>query len=60
MALFARCKMFVSAQFIGWSFAHAGSAMADFSVWCFTHVSLCYLIRVPSLRADVHVTAGAW
>ena len=31
MALFARCKIFISAQLIGWSFIHACSGMADLS-----------------------------
>ena len=50
MVLLARCKTFVPVQFIGWSFVHACSAMADLSVRHFTHASLCFLILVSSLR----------
>ena len=34
-------KIFISAQFIGWSFVHACSTMAEISTWYFTHESLC-------------------
>ena len=46
----ARCKIFVLAQLIWWSFAHAWSAMADLSVRHFVQVSLCFFKRVSSRR----------
>ena len=44
MVLLARCKTFVLAQFIGWSFVHECSPIADLSVRHFTHASLWSLI----------------
>ena len=51
MVRLAHCKIFVSAQLIGWSFAHACSAMADLSVSfdvtsLFTNVPIEEAVRV--------------
>ena len=46
----ARCKIFVSAQLIGWSFVHACSAMADSSVRHLVQASLCSFKRISSQR----------
>ena len=46
----ARHKIFVSAQLIGWSFAHVCSAMADLSVRYFVQASLCSFKQVSSWR----------
>ena len=48
MALFARCKVFISAQFIGWWFVYVCLAMADLCVRLFMHASLCPLSCVPT------------
>ena len=50
MVRLARCKIFVSAQLIGWSFAHACSAMADLSVRYLVQASLCSFRRAYSRR----------
>ena len=52
MVWLARCKIFVSAQLIGWSFAHACSAMADLSVRYLVQASLCSFRRVSSRRTN--------
>ena len=54
MVRLARCKIFVSAQLIGWSFPHACSAMADLSV---RHLVQAWLLRLCAL-SDVSL-AGA-
>ena len=50
MVRLARCKIFVLVQLIGWSFAHACSAMADLSVRYLVQASLCSFKRVSSRR----------
>ena len=50
MVRLAGCKIFVLVQLIGWSFAHACSAMADLSVRHLVQASLCSFRRVSSRR----------
>ena len=49
MVRLARCKIFVSAQLNGLSFAHACSAMADLSVRYLVQASLCSFRLVGAL-----------
>ena len=55
MFLLARCRMFVPAQLIWWSFACACSAIADLSMRLMTHASLCSFNLFSSLRLLSHM-----
>ena len=57
MALVDRCKIFVSVQFIGWSFVHACfsyCAMADSSIRVLKHMFLESFFLPGFGFADVH------
>ena len=55
MVRLARCKISVSAQLIGWSFAHACSAMADLYILRDTSPMCCFVqLLYVAFRACIH------
>ena len=57
MVRLARCKIFVSAQLIGWSFAHACSAMAGKA----SRASVFVLLKSRRFISLMYIfLAGAW